>query len=402
MTDTAPRPTLEAVAARAGVSRATVSRVVNGGDGVREPLVERVRRAVEELGYVPNRAARSLVTRRHDAIAVVIAEPEARVFADPFFGRQLRGISKELTAHDNQLVLLLTEGRDDHARVARYLAGGHVDGALVFSLHLDDPLPGLIQGAGVPMVIGGRPGWCGEAAAGEWRTAWSGGARRGGRAAGGAGAQRGAGYPVGGGLARELDAYVGAVGGEREAGRRFGGGILYVDSDNRGGAQGAVRHLVDLGRTRVAHITGPLDQTSAVDRLDGYLDVMGDADPALLAEGDFTSAGGEHAMRELLARRPDLDAVFAANDLTASGALRVLREQGRRVPEDVAVIGFDDMLPIPEQTDPPLTTVRQDIEEMGRLMTRLLLNRLARTPSTTEAPLRSVVLPTRLIHRSSA
>ncbi|WP_143576516.1 LacI family DNA-binding transcriptional regulator, partial [Streptomyces acidiscabies] len=159
MTDTAPRPTLEAVAARAGVSRATVSRVVNGGDGVREPLVERVRRAVEELGYVPNRAARSLVTRRHDAIAVVIAEPEARVFADPFFGRQLRGISKELTAHDNQLVLLLTEGRDDHARVARYLAGGHVDGALVFSLHLDDPLPGLIQGAGVPMVIGGRPGW---------------------------------------------------------------------------------------------------------------------------------------------------------------------------------------------------------------------------------------------------
>uniref|UniRef100_UPI000ACAACB3 substrate-binding domain-containing protein n=1 Tax=Streptomyces acidiscabies TaxID=42234 RepID=UPI000ACAACB3 len=242
----------------------------------------------------------------------------------------------------------------------------------------------------------------GEAAAGEWRTAWSGGARRGGRAAGGAGAQRGAGYPVGGGLARELDAYVGAVGGEREAGRRFGGGILYVDSDNRGGAQGAVRHLVDLGRTRVAHITGPLDQTSAVDRLDGYLDVMGDADPALLAEGDFTSAGGEHAMRELLARRPDLDAVFAANDLTASGALRVLREQGRRVPEDVAVIGFDDMLPIPEQTDPPLTTVRQDIEEMGRLMTRLLLNRLARTPSTTEAPLRSVVLPTRLIHRSSA
>ena len=159
MTDTAPRPTLEAVAARAGVSRATVSRVANGGDGVREPLVAPVRRAVEELGYVPNQAARSLVTRRHDAVAVVIAEPETRVFADPFFALQLRGISKELTAHDNQLVLLLTEGRDDHARVGRYLAGGHVDGALDFSLHLDDPLPGLIQHAGVPTVFGGRPGW---------------------------------------------------------------------------------------------------------------------------------------------------------------------------------------------------------------------------------------------------
>ncbi|KAB1986422.1 LacI family DNA-binding transcriptional regulator [Streptomyces triticiradicis] len=345
MTGTVSRPTLEAVAARAGVSRATVSRVVNGGDGVREPLVERVRQAVEELGYVPNQAARSLVTRRHDAVAVVIAEPETRVFADPFFALQLRGISKELTAHDSQLVLLLTEGRDDHVRVARYLAGGHVDGALVFSLHLDDPLPGLIHGAGVPTVFGGRPGW------GE---------------------------------------------GVREA--------VYVDCDNRGGARQAVRHLLGLGRTRIAHITGALDQTSAVDRLDGYRDVMADADPALVAQGDFTPAGGERAMRELLERRPDVDAVFVANDLSALGALRVLREHGRRVPEDVAVIGFDDMLPIAEQADPPLTTVRQEIEEMGRLMARLLIRGLG-DGAGAEGPVpesSGVVLPTTVVRRASA
>ncbi|WP_133913678.1 LacI family DNA-binding transcriptional regulator [Streptomyces sp. NBC_00582] len=341
MTETAQRPTLEAVAARAGVSRATVSRVVNGGDGVREPLVERVRRAVEELGYVPNQAARSLVTKRHGAVAVVIAEPETRVFADPFFALQLRGISKELTAQDNQLVLLLTEGRDDHTRVARYLAGGHVDGALVFSLHLDDPLPGLIRGAGLPTVFGGRPGW------NDGNT-----------------------------------------------------GVVYVDSDNRGGAREAVRHLVGLGRTRIAHLTGALDQTSAADRLDGYRDVMGDADPRLVVESDFTPGGGERAMRELLDRCPDVDAVFAANDLTASGALRVLREHGRRVPEDVAVVGFDDMLPVAEGTDPPLTTVRQDIEEMGRIMARLLLRRL--DPRTPEEPPSGVVLPTTLIRRASA
>ncbi|NEA64863.1 LacI family DNA-binding transcriptional regulator [Streptomyces sp. SID12488] len=344
MTETASRPTLEAVAARAGVSRATASRVVNGGDGVREPLVERVRQAVEELGYVPNQAARSLVTKRHDAIAVVIAEPETRVFADPFFALQLRGISKELTAHDSQLVLLLTEGRDDHSRVGRYLAGGHVDGALVFSLHLDDPLPGLVQRAGVPTVFGGRPGWSD---------------------------------------------------GNRDA--------VYVDSDNRGGARAAVRHLVALGRTRIAHITGPLDQTSAADRLDGFRDVMPAADPRLIAESDFTPAGGERAMRELLDRCPDLDAVFAANDLTASGALRVLRERGRRVPEDVAVVGFDDMLPVAEQTDPPLTTVRQDIEEMGRLMARLLLSDLdpSGSPGPAGAP-SGLVLPTTLVRRASA
>lgn len=361
MTETVSRPTLEAVAARAGVSRATASRVVNGGEGVREPLVERVRRAVEELGYVPNQAARSLVTRRHDAVAVVIAEPETRVFADPFFALQLRGISKELTAHDSQLVLLLTEGRDDHVRVGRYLAGGHVDGALVFSLHLDDPLPGLIHGAGVPTVFGGRPGW---------------------------------------------------HDGKGEA--------LYVDSDNRGGARDAVRHLAGLGRTRIAHITGPLDQTSAVDRLDGYRDVMADADPGLIVGGDFTPGGGERAMRELLERCPDLDGVFAANDVSAAGALKVLREHGRRVPEDVAVVGFDDMLPVAEQTDPPLTTIRQDIEDMGRLMARLLLTGLDRrsrndggergtgragsagTDGGGRAEPSSVVLPTTLVRRASA
>ncbi|MFF7145014.1 LacI family DNA-binding transcriptional regulator [Streptomyces nodosus] len=351
MTEIPPRPTLEAVAARAGVSRATVSRVVNGGEGVRRPLVEKVRRAVEELGYVPNQAARSLVTRRHDAIAVVIAEPEVRVFADPFFGLQLRGISKELTARDCQLVLLLTEGRADHARVGRYLSGGHVDGALVFSLHLDDPLPELVRRAGMPTVFGGRPGW------GE---------------------------------------------GTRSA--------VYVDSDNRGGAREAVRHLVGLGRRRIAHITGALDQTSAVDRLDGFRDVMVDVDPGLIAEGDFTPAGGERAMRLLLERHPDLDAVFAANDLTASGALRVLRAQGRRVPEDVAVVGFDDMLTVAEQTDPPLTTVRQDIEEMGRLMARLLLRHLDGRGGGPDGDgvqavgggPTSVVLPTTLVRRASA
>ncbi|GAT82994.1 LacI family transcriptional regulator [Streptomyces sp. F-3] len=322
-----------------------MSRVVNGANGVRQPLVERVRRAVEELGYVPNQAARSLVTKRHDAVAVIIAEPETRIFADPYFGLQLRGISKELTAHDTQLVLLLTEGRDDYARVGRYLAGGHVDGALVFSLHLDDPLPEMIQRAGVPTVFGGRPGW-------------SDGTHK----------------------------------------------VVYVDSDNRGGAREAVRHLVGLGRTRIGHITGALDQTSAVDRLDGYRDVMGDADPHLIVESDFTPAGGERAMRTLLDRCPDLDAVFAANDLTASGALRVLRERGLRVPEDVAVVGFDDMLPVAEQTEPPLTTVRQNIEEMGRLMARLLMRGLDRGDSggTMDDLPHSVVLPTTLVRRASA
>ncbi|MFI6849302.1 LacI family transcriptional regulator [Kitasatospora sp. NBC_00085] len=356
----APRPTLESVAERAGVSRATASRVVNGGAGVREALREKVRRAVEELGYLPNLAARTLVTRRNHAVAVVVAEPGSRLFSDPFFAQQLRGIGRELSAADNQMVLMMVEDQHDYERVGRYLAGGHVDGALLFSLHQPDPLPEMARKVGLPFVVGGRPGWPGAES-------------------------------------------------DRE--------LVYVDSDNRGGARLAVGHLRALGRGAIATITGPLDQTSAMDRLDGYRDVLPDGDPALIAEADFTPDGGGRAMAELLGRRPDLDAVFAASDAMASGALRVLRDAGRRVPEDVAVVGFDDVESIAAWTEPPLTTVRQDIEEMGRLMARLLLRRLAEAGPATGAPAgpapwpavgprpggpASVITPTRLVRRASA
>ncbi|WP_405860562.1 LacI family transcriptional regulator [Streptomyces sp. NBC_00090] len=336
---TGSRPTLEAVAAHAGVSRATASRVVNGGAGVRAPLVEKVNRAVAELGYVPNHAARTLVTRRNGAVAVIIAEPEFRIFSDPFFEQQVRGISRELTAHDSQLVLLWVEGPGDHERIARYLGGGHVDGALAFSLHSDDELPALIDRARIPVVFGGRP-------------------------------------------APGIDP-----------------AVPFVDCDNRGGAREAVGHLVGLGRRTVAHISGPGDQTSAIDRLHGYHDVLPDADPSLLCQGAFTEESGARAMAELLDRRPDLDGVFVANDLMATGALRTLRERGVRVPEDVAVVGFDDMASVVDRTSPALTTVRQDIEGMGRLMVKLLMRLLDGVDG--EAPA-SVITPTSLVRRASA
>jgi DNA-binding LacI/PurR family transcriptional regulator len=175
----------------------------------------------------------------------------------------------------------------------------------------------------------------------------------------------------------------------------------YVDADNRGGAREAVRHLVSLGRQRIATITGPLRQAAAIDRLDGYRDVL-PAAPPLIGEGDFTLRGGADAMAALLDRCPDLDAVFVASDLMASGALKVLRERGRRVPEDVAVVGFDDLVSIAEATDPPLTTVHQDIEGMGRLMAQLLFERTSPTSGDGGHPPSSVVTATRLVIRKSA
>ncbi|MFI7504179.1 LacI family DNA-binding transcriptional regulator [Streptomyces sp. NPDC049687] len=331
---------MEDVARRAGVSKSTVSRVVNGETRVSAEAVARVREVIAELGYVPNRAARQLVTHRTGAVAVVATPPEDRLFLDPFFDLLLRGVRRELAARGTQAVLLFVEEPDDHARVADYLGGGHVDGAVLFSLRPGDLLHEMIDRLDIPAVFGGRP------------------------------------------LPRDGAAFPD----HRHA---------YVDGDNRGGARQAVRHLVSLGRRRIATVTGPYDQeNSAADRLAGYHDVLPDAPRDLVERADYSRQGGADAMAALLDRRPDLDAVFVASDFMASGALQTLREHGRRVPEDVAVVGFDDLTSIAETTEPPLTTVHQDVGEMGRLMARLLF---ARTPRTT-----SVVVPTRLVRRASA
>jgi DNA-binding LacI/PurR family transcriptional regulator len=332
-------PTLEQVAALAGVSRATVSRVVNGSPKVRPEVRAQVERAVAKLGYVPNRAARSLVTRRADSIALVVSEPEARFFSEPFFAGVVRGVSAALAETDVQLLLLIAQDLPHRGRLERYVLGGHVDGVLLASLHGDDPLPGTLERAGVPAVLVGRPAGSSPAS--------------------------------------------------------------YVDADNRGGAGKAVAHLARRGRRRIATITGPLDMAVGVDRLDGYragLRAAGLPEAGELVEsGDFSEASGAAAMDRLLGRpgRP-VDAVFAASDLMAAGALRALRAAGRQVPDDVAVVGFEDSA-IAGYAQPPLTTVRQPIEEMGRQATRLLLARAAG-----QATGMRVILDVELVVRASA
>ena len=312
-------PTLEQVAALAGVSRSTVSRVVNGSPKVSPAVRAQVERAVAKLGYVPNRAARSLVTRRAGSVALVVSEPHARFFSEPFFAGMVRGVSAALAETGVQLLLLIAHDLPDRDRLERYVIGGHVDGVLLASLHGDDPLPGTLERAGVPAVLVGRPAGAGPAS--------------------------------------------------------------YVDADNRGGARQAVDHLTRRGRRRIATIAGPQNMGVGQDRLDGWRDGLRAAglatDDDLVEAGDFTEEGGAAAMDRLL-RRPGrpVDAVFAASDLMAAGALRALRAAGRRVPEDVAVVGFEDSA-VARYTQPPLTTVRQPIEEMGRQATRLLLAKVA-------------------------
>lgn len=306
------RPTLEKVALLAGVSRATVSRVVNGSQTVAPEIREVVQRAVAELGYVPNPAARSLVTQRTESYALVVPEPASRVFSDDqFFPGIIRGVSEELEAADKQLVLMLATSLTSHDRIERYTLGGHVDGVMMASMHGSDPLPVTLSRMGVPVVANGRP------------------------------------------LGRAS--------------------VPYVDVDHAGGVAGAVRYLLDTGRRRIASIAGPQDMVAGIERLSGYRQALSGSDRrSIVAVGDFTRESGAAAMRQLLHDDPDVDAVFAASDLMADGALRTLRQAGRRVPDDVALIGFDD-IEIARYTEPTLTTVRQPIVEMGRTLVRQLL-----------------------------
>ncbi|MEV4572346.1 LacI family DNA-binding transcriptional regulator [Nonomuraea jabiensis] len=330
------RPTLEAVAARAGVGRGTVSRVINGSPNVSSKAREAVELAIRELGYVPNRAARALVTRRTDAVALVVSESQLRVFDDPFFAGTIRGIGSALSETGLQLILAMARTTEEYDRLEQYLTGQHVDGVLLLSLHGADPLPERLEEMGVPTVLGGRP--------------------------------------VG------LDPY------------------SYVDMDNRAGARQAVKHLLGLGRTRIATIAGHQDMGVGVDRLAGYRDALLPAGlPELVVYGDFSEESGSAAMTQLLASHPDLDAVFAASDPMALGAMRVLKAAGRAIPEDVAVIGFDDSKAA-LHADPPLTTVHQPTEQMGRQMAQLLVARI----NGEELRQPVVILDTHLVRRQSA
>ncbi|GAB6985081.1 LacI family DNA-binding transcriptional regulator [Nocardioides pyridinolyticus] len=333
------RPTLEQVAARAGVGRGTASRVINGGARVSARSRQAVEDAVAELGYVPNPAARALVKRRTDTVALVIAESEERVFGEPFFAGVIRGIGAALAEVDRQLVLIFAQASRRRGALDDYLTRQHVDGVLLLSLHDDDQLPERIRSHGLPVVVGGRAG---------------------------------------------VDVASG-----------------FVDVDNVQGAGLAVAHLLERGRQRIATIAGPSDMVAGSSRLQGYAAALAAADRTvderLVEHGDFGQESGESAMRALLGREPALDAVFCANDLMAVGALQALREAGRRVPDDVAVVGFEDA-PIARSAHPPLTTVHQSPEEMGREMVALLLETMA--DPDTDHPGR--MLTTRLVVRDSS
>lgn len=318
------RPTIDDVAREAGVSRGTVSRVLNGGRWVSQDAGAAVQEAIKRTGYRVNPHARSLATRRTGSIAFLLNETTSRLFNDRNFSTIVTEVSAALAKQDTALVLLLAGTKQEQAMAREFLLGGHVDGVFVVSWHENSGSPLLrdIIAAEIPIVACGAP-----------------------------------------------------LGFEKK--------VSWVAADDYAGAFDVVTHLVSTGRTAIATITGPRDTPGGLKRLQAFRDVLGDAvDESLLVEGDYSYDGGWRGMTLLLDSGTPFDAVFAANDEMAAGAIAVAAQRGLRVPQDVAIAGFDDS-PVATAVHPTITTARQPFAQISAEMASLMANALAGGARTT-------------------
>jgi LacI family transcriptional regulator len=306
-------PTLEEIAEIAQVSRSTVSRVINRSPNVNPKTRQRVEEVVRSLGFQPNRAARSLAGGRTQVIGLVIPMGVGRLFSDPYFPILIQSVASACNSIDHSVMLWLAEPEVERRTIGQILYNGLIDGVIVSSSLIDDPLVHTLSNSKMPFVLIGRS-------------------------------------------ITGLD-------------------VSYVDVDNVEGARLVVDHLLQGGRRRIATISGPQNMIAGRDRYEGYRKALQDwglpVHPDLVLDGGFSEDASSQAMLQLLEKGPD--AVFAASDIMAQGALRALQSQGVRIPEDIALTGFDDM-PFAERLDPSLTTVRQPIQKTGTVAVEILID----------------------------
>jgi DNA-binding LacI/PurR family transcriptional regulator len=309
------RVTVHEVAIEAGVSRGTVSRVINGERYVSAEARAAIEAAIEKTGYVPNVAARNLVMQRTQAIGFLVHEPHSMFVEDPNIGEILLGANRALSAAGYLMTTLVIDSADDTDRISHYLSGGVVDGIIVVSARRNDPLTAVIRRLGLPAAYVGHP--------------------------------------------PDVD------------------DIPFVGIDNRKAAQAITERLMATGRERIGMIAAALDRDSGADRLAGFTQALGDRfDPSLVASVELYSySQGVRGMRELLRAQPRLDGVFAASDSLAAGAMDVLKEAGVRVPLDVGVVGFDNSV-WAQRSEPQLSTVDQPAAGLGERAAQSVLDQL--------------------------
>lgn len=327
--------TLDDLAELSGVSRATVSRVINGGS-VAPATRQRVLDVIETTNYRPNLAARNLASGRSGVVGVVMHVDAQVSFADAYFSELLTGICDSLTSHAAGMMLWLGN-RTKEETLDNILGMGMLDGVIVTADVINDPLVDGLRASDLSVVLVGH--------------------------------------------------------------RRADRDASYVDIDHEAAAEGITNHLINTGRTRIYHISGRPNSVSGRDRAIGFRNALRQAglpNQSSVLEGDYTGDGGYEVTKKLIADGVAFDALFCGNDYSALGAYRALAEAGRFIPDDVAVAGFDD-LKFATELDPPLTTVRQGVEELGQEAARTLLSLL----ENPERGPRRVLLPTELVVRGS-
>jgi LacI family transcriptional regulator len=335
------RTSLEDVARKAGVSRSTVSRVVNNDPNVKTETRERVLKVIEQERFNPNTVARSMVTGRTQVIGVVVPHEFPVFFNDPYyFPALLEGVSGTATERDYAMLLWIRQsGEDEGIFYRRILQNGLMDGVIIASASTKNPLVSYLTEMNIPLAMVERPG-----------------------------------------IHEDL--------------------VSYVTIDNEAATRKVVEHLIGIGRRRIALVAGATDNMDAQERMDAFQRTLADAGLPndLIIAGDFQRHTAYENTKAVFAQ-PDsheIDAIFACSDVMAQGVYEALHECGRRIPDDVAVVGFDD-LPTATLLKPPLTTVRQPLREKGALATSLLLDAVERRSH--EA--RHVVLDTTLMIRAS-
>ncbi len=305
--------TIYDVAQEAGVSDATVSRVLNNKDNVREPTRERVQRAAKKLGYVANVQARILAGGKSNIIGLLVPGLDTAYIAEI-----VRGIDIELSHANYELILYTTRRRSsDEASYLQYIANSLSEGLLLVVPLLSTEYLKVLSSLEYPYVL--------------------------------------------------IDAI-------DETDNSFS-----VVATNHEGAYRATNYLIELGHERIAFIQGIPDLHTSKARLNGYLAALRDhglpVHQEYIVNGDFLQQSGYHQTQMLLSLPLPPTALFAANDIMALGAMDAIRNRGLEIPKDISVIGFDD-IPQAFTTHPKLTTMRQPLEEMGRLGVKILLEKI--------------------------
>lgn len=304
--------TLEDIARLSGVSRSTVSRVINDDPNVKDETRRKVLDIIGNINFQPNLAARGLASGRTNVIGVVIPAGVSVIFTDPYFPILLQSISAVCNTRNYSVMLWLADPEYERRMITRILHNGLVDGVVAAKVLLNDSIIESLMDSKMPFILIGR-------------------------------------HP-----SKDVN---------------------FLDVDNELAGRKATMHLIRLGYKRIATITGLKDQVVTLDRYQGYLKALQESEhpvfPELVEEGDFTDEGGYSAMRRLLKYKPD--AVFVASDMMAYGAMRAIREANLRIPDDVALVGFDD-IPSSSKTLPPLTTVRQPVAQMGSRAVDILID----------------------------